>query len=112
MRRRGSRATRAEGGRGQSELARWAIADLRLAAWFLWITPLLAALSSSRDALRSRVVADAASPESAASRKLRTAVFNSDFTALLRRRAASFCPLRLICDLMLATREFLDRLGL
>ncbi len=29
-----------------SALIRLAIADLRLAAWFLWMTPLLAALSS------------------------------------------------------------------
>ena len=30
--------------------ARLAMADLRLAAWFLWMTPLLAALSSLRTA--------------------------------------------------------------
>src|SRR5438067_11157452 len=80
------------------------MAALRLAAWFWWMTPLLAALSSSREALRKAVCALVASPPSAASRNLRTAVLSSDFTALLRRRRRSFCPMRLICDLMLATR--------
>src|SRR3954454_18204195 len=69
------------------------------------MTPLLAALSSSLVALRSALVAVAASPLSAASRKRRTAVFSSDFTALLRSRRRSLVPLRLICDLMLATRD-------
>src|SRR5947199_5753047 len=69
------------------------------------MTPLLAALSSRRVAARSAVVVVAASPPSAASRKRRTAVFNSDLTALLRSRRRSFVPLRLICDLMLATRN-------
>src|SRR5947209_19151839 len=81
------------------------MADLRLAAWFLWMTPLLAALSSSLVALRSAVVAAAASLPSAASRKRRTAVLSSDFTALLRSRRRSLVRLRLICDLMLATRD-------
>src|SRR3954469_9307264 len=79
------------------------MADLRLAAWLVWMTPLLAALSSSREAVRSWVLAVAASPLSAAVRKRRTAVLSSDFTALLRSRRRSFCPMRLICDLMLAT---------
>src|SRR3954464_7294877 len=69
------------------------------------MTPLLAALSSSLVALRRAVVAVAASPLSAASRKRRTAVFSSDFTALLRSRRSSLVRLRLICDLMLATRD-------
>src|SRR5947209_11738011 len=69
------------------------------------MTPLLAALSSSFDALCSAVLAVAASPLSAASRKRRTAVFSSDFTALLRSRRRSLVRLRLICDLMLATRD-------
>src|SRR3954447_2416982 len=69
------------------------------------MTPLLAALSSSFVALRSAVAVVAASPLSAASRKRRTAVFSSDFTALLRSRRRSLVRLRLICDLMLATRD-------
>src|SRR5947209_704911 len=69
------------------------------------MTPLLAALSSSFEALSSAVVAVAVSPLSAASRKRRTAVFSSDFTALLRSRRSSLVRLRLICDLMLATRD-------
>src|SRR4051812_40884575 len=69
------------------------------------MTPLLAALSSSLVALRSAVVAVAASPLSEASRNRRTAVFSSDFTALLRSRRRSLVRLRLICDLMLATRD-------
>ena len=35
-----------------SSAARLAIADLRFAAWFLWMTPLLAALSRLCDAVR------------------------------------------------------------
>src|SRR3984957_21143137 len=81
------------------------MADLRLAAWFLWITPLLAALSSLTDAARMASVAASTSPASAASRNLRTEVFSSDLTALLRCRAFSFCLFRLIWDLMFATRN-------
>src|SRR3954468_2995856 len=88
-----------------SSAARLAIADLRLAAWFLWMTPLLAALSSLRSATRSCVVVASVSPESAASRNLRISVLSSDLTALLRRRAFSFCLFRLIWDLMFATKE-------
>src|SRR5262249_22011473 len=84
---------------------RWAIADLRFAAWFLWMTPLLAALSRLCDAARIAAVAAATSPVSAASRNLRTAVFRDDLTALLRCRAFSFCLLRLIWDLIFATRK-------
>src|SRR3954453_2417901 len=69
------------------------------------MTPLLAALSSRREAVRSWDWAVAVSPLSAASRNLRTAVLSSDFTALLRRRRRSFCPIRLIWDLMLATPD-------
>ena len=72
------------------------MADLRFAAWFLWITPLLAALSSCRHAARSAVSASAVFPPSAASRNLRTDVRNDDLTALFRWRAFSFCLLRLI----------------
>src|SRR3982751_1259850 len=80
------------------------MADLRLAAWFLWMTPLLAALSSLRDASRSSVSAAVASPDWTASLNLRIAVFSDDFTDLLRSRRFSFCLLRLIWDLMFATR--------
>src|SRR5205823_13482258 len=83
-----------------SSAQRLAMADLRFAAWFLWMTPLLAALSRLSHAARIASVAAAASPASAASRNLRTAVFSDDLTALLRRRAFSFCLLRLIWDLM------------
>src|SRR5271169_790051 len=85
------------------------MADLRFAACFLWITPLLAALSRSRVAARMAAAAASASPASAASRNLRTLVFSVDLTALLRCLAFSFCLLRLICDLMFATRK--PRLG-
>src|SRR5215469_15442397 len=88
-----------------SSAARLAIADLRFAAWFLWMTPLLAALSRLAHAVRMASVASATSPASAASRNLRTAVFSDDLTALLRWRAFSFCLLRLIWDLMFATRK-------
>src|SRR6202167_4088062 len=81
------------------------MADLRLAAWFLWITPLLAALSRWRQASRMRTVAVSTSPASAASRNLRTEVFRDDLTALLRWRCFSFCFLGLIWDLMFATRK-------
>src|SRR5262249_890436 len=69
------------------------------------MTPLLAAWSSLRDASRSRVSAAALSPALTASLNLRMAVFRDDFTDLLRRRRFSFCLLRLICDLMFATRQ-------
>ena len=55
-----------------SSAARLAMADLRFAAWFLWMTPLLAALSSCRQAARSAASASSASPASAASRNWRT----------------------------------------
>ena len=59
--------------RVEAPAACFAIADLRFAAWFLWMTPLEAALSSLRVASRSAVVALSVSPVSAASRNLRTA---------------------------------------
>ena len=65
-------------------LALVAMADLRLAAWFLWMTPLDAALSKARDAAWASWVAFAASPASAASRKRRIEVLSADFVALLR----------------------------
>src|SRR5215472_6830074 len=69
------------------------------------MTPLLAALSRLCDAARIATVAASTSPVSAASRNLRTAVFSDDLTALLRCRAFSFCLLRLIWDLIFATRK-------
>src|SRR5215470_1970771 len=104
---RGGTAGKGRGGRQLlvSSAARLAIADLRFAAWFLWMTPLLAALSRLAHAVRMASVAPATSPASAASRNLRTAVFSDDLTALLRWRAFSFCLLRLIWDLMFATRK-------
>ena len=87
-----------------SSAARVAIADLRFAAWFLWMMPLLAALSRARVASRASSWAFAASPASAASRNLRTEVFRADLTDLLRRRAASLVRLRLIYDLIFATK--------
>src|SRR6478672_9824913 len=89
----------------QSEAAFFWMADLRLAAWFLWMTPFEAALSSCLPASCAAVLACSALPDSAASRNLRTAVFSADFTALLRSCAASFCRLRLIWDLMFATGQ-------
>src|SRR5690606_3972648 len=82
--------------------------DLRFAAWFLWMTPLEAALSSLRLASRARVLAASLSPAATASRNLRTAVFRPLLTALLRSRAISFWRFRLIWDLMLATELRLD----
>src|SRR3984885_2869177 len=84
--------------------ARLEIADLRLAAWFLWMTPLLAALSSMTNAARMACVAFSASHAAAASRNWRPDVFSADSTALFRWRAFSFCLLRLIWDLIFATR--------
>src|ERR671939_1412035 len=89
----------------QSVAACLAIADLRLAAWFLWMTPLLTALSSFLEAARSAREAASVSPEAAASRKERTAVFSEDLTALLRIRRFSLVAFRLIWDLMFATRR-------
>ena len=85
-------------------LTRLAIADLRFAAWFLWMTPLLAALSRAFDAARCSSVAFSVSPASTASRNRRTAVRTDERTDLLRCRRFSFVLTRLIWDLMLATR--------
>src|SRR5205823_4732874 len=89
---------------GQPSLAaREAMADLRLAAWFLWITPLLTALSSWREAAWASSAAFAVSPASAASRNRRMCVRRADLMALLFARAFSFVLFRLIWDLMFAT---------
>ena len=82
-------------------------ADLRLAAWFLWITPFETALSSFLPASANAVAAAALSPAAAASRVARIAVFSSLFTALLRSAAFRLVPMRLICDLMFAMFHFL-----
>src|SRR5437660_11943154 len=89
----------------QSLLKACASADFLLAAWFWWITPLLAALSSLRLVDASSSAALSFSPASAASRNARTAVRSDDFTDLLRSRARSLVRLRFCCDLMLATRS-------
>src|SRR6266571_4656868 len=75
------------------------------------MTPLLAARSSCRQAARMDAVAASTSFASAASRNLRTEVRSEDLTALLRTRAFSFCLLRLIWDLMFATRKPRSSLG-
>src|SRR5262245_9670886 len=69
------------------------------------MTPLLTALSSLRDASRISTPAVSRSPASTAAWYFRIAVFSDDLTALLRSRAFSFCLLRLIWDLMFATRQ-------
>ena len=79
------------------------MADLRFAAWFLWMTPLLEALSSLRVAARRAVVALSLSPVEIASFAMRMTVFSSLLTALLRSCALRFVRLRLIYDLMFAT---------
>src|SRR3954447_19859388 len=89
----------------QRVAARLAMPDLRLAAWFLWMTPLLTALSRALLAVARAVAAASASPASAAVRKRRTDVFRADLTATLRCRARSLVRFRLIWDLMFATRE-------
>src|SRR3954451_6852225 len=89
----------------QTEATFLARADLRFAAWFLWITPLLTALSSLRDADRSAAVAFSASPASTAVRTERARVRSSLLTALLRSVRLAFVRLRLIWDLMFATNE-------
>src|SRR5699024_2897813 len=114
MRRVEARRRRPHGGerRRRSRLLRWrpqsfatclASVDFRFAAWLLWMTPLLAALSNLREAVLSASLAASLSPATIASRTRRTCVFNSDLTALLRSRAFSFVRLRLIWDLMFAT---------
>src|SRR5215475_9982754 len=69
------------------------------------MTPLLTALSSLRDASRISTPAVSMSPASTAAWYFRIAVFSDDLTALLRSRAFSFWRLRLIWDLMFATRQ-------
>ncbi len=101
----GRRLRRCRSRGGQRPAACLLMADLRFAAWFLWMTPAEAALSSLRPATRASSCALSLSPEDTASRNWRTAVFSADFTDLLRSCAASFCRLRLIWDLMFATGQ-------
>ena len=56
-------------------------------------------------AARWAAVAFSTSPAATASRALRIAVLSEDLTALLRRRAFSLVLIRLIWDLMFATKE-------
>src|SRR5688500_17473907 len=76
-------------------------ADLRLAAWFLWMMPLAAAMSIFLAASRT-ASAVVSAPVSAALLAFLTRVLISERAALLRRRAFSFCLLRLIWLLMFA----------
>src|SRR5699024_1713558 len=80
---------------------------LRFAAWFWWMMPLEAALSSLREATFRASPAASASPAETAVRTLRTWVLSSDFAARLRSRACSFVLFRLIWDLMFATKTLL-----
>src|ERR1700745_4483854 len=105
---RAGRLGRADPGRCSQILLRaCASADFLFAAWFLWITPLLAALSNLRRVETSSSAALSFSPAAAASRNARTAVRSDDFTDLLRSRARSFVRVSFCCDLLLATRSFL-----
>src|SRR4051812_2891082 len=75
---------------------------LRRAAWFLWMTPLLAALSRRFWARRSASPALSAAV-SASCNAAFTRVFSSLLTALLRSRAFRLVRLRFFWLLMLAT---------
>ena len=68
------------------------------------MTPFATATSSALEAVRSSVVITAWSPDTTAARNLRTAVLMEDETDLLRRRAFSLVLIRLIWDLIFATR--------
>src|SRR5688572_24125064 len=81
------------------------IADLRFAALFLCRTPLLTALSSFRLAATRAAAAASLSVDSTAVLTARMAVFSSDLTALLRRRAFSLVRMRFFWDLIFATCE-------
>jgi hypothetical protein len=77
------------------EAAFLAMDDFLFAALFLWMTPLLTALSSLVDATLSASAAAEASPESAAVLNLRIQVRISLLTALLRSVARAFVLMRL-----------------
>src|SRR2546426_9353198 len=63
--------------------------DLRLAAWFLWMMPLAAALSMRFTAVRMAAALSSA-PASVAPTAVLTRVLISERAALLRRRRRSF----------------------
>ena len=67
----GRRRSSVDAVRRQSVATFLASADLRFAAWFLWMTPLLTALSSLREATCSAAAAASASPDSVAARTAR-----------------------------------------
>src|SRR3546814_20022762 len=79
------------------------MADLRFAAWFWWMTPLLTALSSCLVAVMSAFSAAALSPAATASRVRRPSVLSCLLTALLRARAFSLDLLPLIFNLIFDT---------
>lgn len=92
-------------------LVSFARPDLRFAAWFLCRTPLLAALSSLREAAERAAAASSLLPALTASRTLRISVRSSALTSRLRRRAFSFVLIRLILDLMFATEKLSCMVG-
>src|SRR5665811_1900199 len=69
------------------------------------MTFLDAALSSFLVASAASDFASSVLPAATASLKRRTDVLSAERTDLLRSRASSFCRLRLICDLIFATRQ-------
>ena len=84
----GRRRLRARGLRDQILLSASASADFLLAAWFLWMTPLLAALSSLRLVRASNSAALSFSPASTASRNPRTAVRSDGLHRLVAQPGA------------------------
>src|SRR4026207_1476154 len=77
--------------------------DFLLAALFLWMTPLLTALSSLTEATLSALAAAEASPDSAAVLNLRIQVRSSLLTDLLRSVRMAFVLMGLSWDLIFAT---------
>ena len=69
--------------RAQRQAACFWMADLRFAAWFLWMTPAERLVELATRGAGSSL-ALSVSPAAAASRNWRTAVFSADFTDLLR----------------------------
>jgi len=74
------------------------MADFLFAALFLWMTPLVTALSSLAEATLSASEAAEASPDSAAVLNLRIQVRSSLLTALLRSVRRAFVLMRLSWD--------------
>src|SRR5690606_34781182 len=79
-----------------------AIRDFLRAAWFLWSTPLLAALSSALAAALKRSLASSVSPSRTAVSNFRTKVRTSDLMLRLRSRRFALVRIRLIADGLLA----------